>query len=96
VPAAGRSYSIPRPCVAPFITVRSSETKGEPMSEPTPAVQLLLTPPQAAKALAIGQRKLWELTNRGIIRATRIGRSVRYDLRDLTAFVERAKKGGAQ
>jgi excisionase family DNA binding protein len=66
------------------------------MSEPPLAVQLLLTPPQAAKALAICQRKLWELTKRGIIRATRIGRAVRYDVRDLTAFVDRAKEGGAQ
>jgi excisionase family DNA binding protein len=64
------------------------------MTEPPPVVQLLLSPPQAAQALAIGQRKLWELTNRGVIRAVRIGRAVRYDVRDLAAFIDRAKEGG--
>jgi excisionase family DNA binding protein len=65
------------------------------MNNQDPPIQLLLTPPQAAKALAISQRKLWELTDRGIIRATRIGRAVRYDVRDLAAFIDRAKEGGA-
>jgi excisionase family DNA binding protein len=60
-----------------------------------PAIQLLLTPREAAAALAIGQRKLWELTNRGLILAVRIGRAVRYDPADLAAFVAR-QKGGAQ
>jgi excisionase family DNA binding protein len=66
------------------------------MSEQNRGVPLLLAPPEAAKALAIGQRKLWELTNRGIIPAVRIGRAVRYDVRDLAAFIDRAKEGGAR
>jgi excisionase family DNA binding protein len=66
------------------------------MTERPPVVQLLLSPPQAARALAIGQRKLWELTNRGVIRAVRIGRAVRYDVRDLAAFIDRAKEGGSR
>jgi excisionase family DNA binding protein len=64
------------------------------MSEHLPVVQLLLTLPEAAKALSISQRKLWELTDRGIIAVVRIGRSVRYDVRDLAAFVDAAKQGG--
>jgi excisionase family DNA binding protein len=66
------------------------------MPDQAPAVKLLLTAPEAAKALAIGQRKLWELTNRGIIRAVRIGRAVRYDLRDLEAFIAAQKEGGGR
>jgi excisionase family DNA binding protein len=66
------------------------------MSEPPPVVQLLVAPPEAAKALAIGQRTLWALTKRGVIPAVRIGRSVRYDVRDLAAFIDRAKEGGGR
>lgn len=40
--------------------------------------RLLLTTKQAADALAISERKLWELTNCGTIRAVRIGKAVRY------------------
>ena len=62
---------------------------------PVQFTKLLLTPSEAAKALAIGERKLWELTNRGIIRAVRIGRAVRYDPADLAAFIAAQKGGGA-
>ena len=55
----------------------------------------LLRPREAARKLAVSERKLWELTNRDIIRAVRIGRSVRYDPCDLEAFIE-AQKGGAR
>jgi excisionase family DNA binding protein len=65
-------------------------------THPTASFTKLLTPPEAAKALAIGQRKLWELTNCGALPAVRIGRSVRYDVRDLAAFIDRAKEGGSQ
>jgi excisionase family DNA binding protein len=57
---------------------------------------MLLARPEAARALAIGQRKLWELTNRGLIPVVRIGRSVRYDVRDLATFIDRAKEGGGR
>jgi excisionase family DNA binding protein len=55
--------------------------------------KLLLKPPQAAEALAISPRKLWELTDRGIIKVVRIGRAVRYDPTDLTAFIAKQKRG---
>jgi excisionase family DNA binding protein len=67
------------------------------MSNTTTAatIKLLLTVTEAARALAIGQRKLWELTNQRVIRAVRIGRAVRYDLAELEAFIAR-QKGGAE
>jgi hypothetical protein len=40
--------------------------------------RLLLKPADAAKALAIGKRKLWELTNRTQIPHLRFGKNVRY------------------
>jgi excisionase family DNA binding protein len=76
--------------------VSDDPSRGKAMSEQLRVVQLLLAPPEAAKALAIGQRKLWELTNRGVLPAVRIGRSVRYDVRDLAAFIDRAKEGGGR
>lgn len=62
---------------------------------PGPTPPLLLRPSDAAHALAISPRKLWELTNRGELPAVRIGRAVRYDPCDLTAWIE-AAKGGAR
>ena len=56
--------------------------------------QLLLTAKQAAAALSISERTLWELTRRGEIPRLKIGASVRYDLRDCIAFIDK-KKGGA-
>ena len=53
---------------------------------------LLLTPMQAAKALTISQRTLWQLKTDGKIRCIRINRLVRYDPKDLTAYIERQKK----
>jgi excisionase family DNA binding protein len=54
---------------------------------------LLLTAAEAAKLLAIGARTLWTLTDRGEIPVVRIGRAVRYDRRDLLAYIDRAKRG---
>jgi excisionase family DNA binding protein len=39
--------------------------------------------------LSISPRKLWELTNRGVIPSIRIGRSLRYRHEDLRAWAER-------
>ena len=51
----------------------------------------LLTPRDTAKSLAISERTLWTLTRQGIIPAVRIGRSVRYDPRDLNEWIEKQK-----
>ena len=58
------------------------------------AHKLLVTAKQAAQSLAISERTLWELTRRGEIPRLKIGASVRYDLRDLQAWIDK-KKGGA-
>jgi excisionase family DNA binding protein len=55
---------------------------------------LLLRSRDAARALAIGERKLWELTKRNLIPCVRIGRSVRYSLPDLQAWIEAQKHSG--
>jgi excisionase family DNA binding protein len=51
----------------------------------------LWTSKEAAKALAISQRKLWGLTNDKLIPCVRIGRSVRYDPADIRAFIDAQK-----
>ncbi len=52
---------------------------------------LLLKPVDAARILSISPRLLWALTNRGEIRCVRIGRAVRYDPRDLMAWIAKKK-----
>lgn len=46
---------------------------------------------EAARILAIGARKLWELTASHEIPSVRIGRAVRYELSDLEAFIQKNK-----
>lgn len=52
---------------------------------------MLLTGPEAAKALAVSPRTLWGLTKTGTIPCIRIGRAVRYDPADLRAWIESRK-----
>jgi excisionase family DNA binding protein len=56
-----------------------------------PADTLLVTGPQAARLLAVSQRTLWGLTDRGEVPCVRIGRAVRYAVADLNAYVERLR-----
>jgi excisionase family DNA binding protein len=53
---------------------------------------LLLTSIQAAKALSISARTLWQLKKDGKLPFVRIYRSVRYDPKDITKFIENQKK----
>ncbi len=78
-PAPSRGISSPAPNGAP-----QSGGTGPP----------LLTPQQAADALAISARTLWSLTERGEVPAVRIGRAVRYAPADLAAYVESRARGG--
>ncbi len=55
--------------------------------------QLLYTMKQAAAALQICERSLWTLLDRGEIPKVKIGSSVRVDVRDLQAWIDK-KKGG--
>lgn len=52
---------------------------------------LLVDAREAARRLAISSRTLWTLTRRGELPAVRIGRSVRYSVADLAAYVERSR-----
>ena len=54
----------------------------------------LLSAKETTTLLAIGSRKLWELTNCGAIPHVRIGRAIRYDPDDLEAWVRRSKRRG--
>ncbi len=62
-----------------------------PLSNLTIDAPQLLDSPKAARWLDISPRSLWSLTDEGRIKAVRIGRLVRYDVRDLLAFIESAK-----
>ena len=58
----------------------------------TPTIpRLLLDTPAAAQALSISPRTLWQLTKDGEIPCIRIGRSVRYSIHDLEAWIEQRK-----
>ncbi len=53
---------------------------------------LLLNPRDAAQALAISPRKLWELTDTGEVSCVRIGRAVRYSVEDLRRWIRSQTK----
>ncbi len=60
------------------------------------APHLLLTARQAAEALAVSPRTLWELTARGELPALRLpgrgkARSIRYLVADLQRWIQRTK-----
>ena len=63
----------------------------------TPATpKLLLTGREAAGSLSIRQKTLWSMTRpRGDLPCVRIGSRVLYDPRDLAAWIDARKKGGA-
>lgn len=58
---------------------------------PTAPAPLLLTSRQCAAMLQICEKSLWALTKAGRLPVCRINRSVRYDRRDVLAFVEASK-----
>ena len=50
--------------------------------------KLLLTPPEAAEVLSVSEKTLWSHTHpRGEIRATRLGRCVRYSVAELERWI---------
>lgn len=73
------------------------------MSETTPNAsvttpelpRLALRPKEAAKALGIGERLLWSMTNQGLIPHLRLGKVIVYPVAELERWLaERATKGG--
>ena len=54
---------------------------------------LLVDPREASRLLCVCEKALWNLTKRGELPAVRIGRSIRYDLVDIRAYISRSKIG---
>lgn len=52
------------------------------------AEPLLITAKRAAELLNISTRHLYTLTNRGLLRAKRIGRKVLYRMADIQRFID--------
>lgn len=62
--------------------------------DPAAVPKLLLTAPEAARALSISPRTLWSLTApRGPIPAVRLGSRVLYDPRALQRFIDQQQGG---
>lgn len=61
---------------------------------PQASATLALRPKDAAKALGIGVRLLWTMTNTGEIPHTRIGRAVVYPVADLQRWLSERANGG--
>jgi predicted DNA-binding transcriptional regulator AlpA len=56
--------------------------------------RLALRPKEAARALGIGERLLWSLTNQGLIPHLRLGKAVVYPIASLERFLaEQVVKG---
>ncbi|MCX5653725.1 MAG: helix-turn-helix domain-containing protein [Planctomycetota bacterium] len=59
----------------------------------TPAAPLLMSIRDCAKALALCEKSVWQLTRDGRLPVIRIGRAVRYSREDILAFIEASKQG---
>ena len=70
----------------------NDETHGSHDNVPVTNRTQLLKAPEAARLLAIGTRKLWELTNSKRIPCVRIDRAVRYRLSDLERWIEQHRE----
>lgn len=68
-----------------------TETCPEPARTEPP---LLLNYKQAANLLGICERKLWELANRGDIKAIRIDSAVRFNRRTVEQYIEKLEGRG--
>ncbi len=66
---------------------QSTEVTVEPM---------LLTPRQAARALNISERTLWQRTKDGVIPSVKLGHLVRYCPDDLRNWIRRASQEESQ
>ncbi len=56
--------------------------------------RLALRPKEAAKALGIGERLLWSMTNQNLIPHVRLGKAVLYPVAELERWLsEQAAKG---
>ena len=91
----------PGPIVEPRPIQSTDDTKTAPPAEAITSTagisidaedgKLLLTEREAAKALSVCPRTLWQLRTDGEIPCIRIGRAVRYHPADLLAWVARRR-----
>ena len=71
--------------------IKATQTN-RPDGIPTP--RIALRPKEAAKALGIGERKLWAMTNAGELPHARIGRAVVYPVRELQEWLSDQTENG--
>lgn len=72
-------------------------TKPDPTpAGPTDPLRLALRPREAAAAIGISPRKLWQMTASGEIPFTRMGRCVRYPADLLKAWLADRAEGGVR
>lgn len=69
------------------MTMRNGETSGDPVATATQPPRLALRPAEAAVALGLGRRLLWELTTRGEVPHVRLGRRILYPTADLQEWL---------
>lgn len=58
-----------------------------PTVPPRPTVKLLLSVPEAAAALSLGQTQVWKLVSSGRLHSCKIGRARRISVASLEAYV---------
>lgn len=56
--------------------------------------RLAMRPKDAAKALGIGERLLWSMTNRGEIPHVKLGKAVLYPIAELERWLSERAEGG--
>lgn len=60
------------------------------------APRLALRPKDAAKALGVGERLLWSMTNRGEIPHIKLGKCVLYPVAELERWLSERAAGGSR
>jgi excisionase family DNA binding protein len=71
--------------IGDIMSLRTTEDDG---------AQRLKTARQAAAYLAISERHLWTITQKGGLCCTKLGRSVRYDTVELNRYIAANQRGG--
>ena len=72
---------------------KSDAPSGHASKNDNPVPTLALRPKDAARALGIGERLLWEMTNRGEIPHLRLNRAVLYPVAELERWLAQQARG---
>jgi excisionase family DNA binding protein len=90
--AKGRSCQLTDPSTKGNVVIGQNMSNCSDSGSSERSVErLLLRPREAAKALGICERTLWDMTSKRELPRVRIGRAVRYDPRDLQAWINAQK-----